>query len=449
MAPRRRRSEGSDSARRAPSLDLVLAGRAWVGGRLQPIEVGIGENGRILALGKNLEGGTRHDVGDSVLLPSGIDCHAHFRDPGPPDAVENFESGTRQAALGGIGAAVDMPNTQPAVTSVDRWADKADRARGRLAVDVLLYAALAVPERVAALSRQAAGFKLYMSPTTEIEPPRRERLPALLAAASVTRLPVAVHAEDPRRFRLPGGLEGTEGWAAQRPPESEVEAVEQLHPLPAGLRLHVAHVTLPSVARRLHQEGECFEVTPQHLLLSAGRGADARWKVNPPLRSPPAPAELWEMFRRGLVPIVASDHAPHAAELKAGPFAAAPSGMPGIETMLPLLLARVRDAELDLPVLERAIADRPARLLGLPQGRIAVGHRANLLVVDFRERTELRARTLHAPCGWTAFEGWPAVFPREHYLDGRAIVQDGEYVGAHAGRLLRPEFAPGVEPSAD
>ncbi len=426
----------------------MLAGRVLYGGHLQPLEVGIGDDGRILAIGKSLRGGERHDVGDAILLPSAVDCHAHFRDPGPPDAPEHFESGTRQAALGGIGAAVDMPNTTPAVTTVDRLADKADRAQGRLAVDVLLYAGLTVPERVAPLSRQAAGFKLYMSPTTDIEPPRMERLPALLSAAAATRLPVHVHAEEPSLFRDTTQLEGTEGWNARRPPEAEVRAFERLHPLPGGLRLHIAHVTLPGLASRIFREGESFEVTPQHLLLSAGRGADARWKVNPPLRQPPASAELWEMFKRGLVPILASDHAPQSAEVKSRPFFEAPSGMPGAETMLPLFLARVRDGELDLSVLVRAACDRPARLLGLPQGRIAVGHRANLLVVDFRKRTEIRARALHAPCGWTAFDGWPAVFPQEHYLDGRRIVEDGEYVGARDGRLVRPEFAPGAGPGA-
>jgi dihydroorotase len=443
----RKRSRDSEAKPRPPSIDFVLAGRAWVGGRLQPMEVGVGDDGRILAVGKSLTGGERHDVGDAILIPSAVDCHAHFRDPGPPDAIESFESGTRQAALGGIGAAVDMPNTQPPTNTVDRLESKADRAGGRLAVDVLLYAALTVPERVSALSRQAAGFKLYMSPTTDIDPPRMERLPALLAAAAVTRLPVHVHAEDPRFFRDGTRLEGTEGWNARRPPEAEMEAYERLHPIPGGLRLHVAHVSLPALASRVLREGECFEVTPHHLLLSAGRGADARWKVNPPLREPPAPAELWEMFRRGLVPILASDHAPQSSELKARPFFEAPSGMPGAETMLPLFLARVRDGELDLPVLMRAAADRPSRLLGLPQGRIAVGHRANLLVVDFRQRTEIRARSLHAPCGWSAFEGWPAIFPREHYIDGKLIVKDGEYVGDHDGRVVRPEFAPG-QPAA-
>ena len=439
----RKRSRDADAKPHPPSIDLVLAGRVWFGGRLQPLEVGIGDDGRILAIGKSLTEGVRHDVGDAVLIPSAVDCHAHFRDPGPPDAVETFESGTRQAALGGIGAAVDMPNTHPPTNTVDRFESKAERALGRLAVDVLLYAALTVPERVAALSRQAAGFKLYMSPTTDIDPPRMERLPALLAAAAVTRLPVHVHAEDPRFFREQTELEGTEAWNARRPPQAEMEAYERLHPIPAGLRLHIAHVSLPALASRVFREEQSFEVTPQHMLLSAGRGADARWKVNPPLREPPASSELWEMFRRGLIPILASDHAPQSSELKARPFLEAPSGMPGAETMLPLFLARVRDAELDLSVLLRAAADRPARLLGLPQGRIAVGHRANLLVVDFRNRTEIRARNLHAPCGWSAFEGWPAIFPREHYLGGKLIVQDGEYVGDHEGRVIRPEFAPG------
>jgi dihydroorotase len=438
----RRRSRKADAPPRPPAIDLVLAGRVWFGGRLQPLEIGIGDDGRILAIGRSLNGGQRHDVGDAVIVPSAVDCHAHFRDPGPTDAIENFETGTRQAALGGIGAAVDMPNTQPPANSVERLESKADRAKGRLAVDVLLYAALNVPERVPALSKRAAGFKLYLSPTTEIDPPRPDRLPALLSAATVTGLPVHVHAEDPRYFRAETGLEGTEGWNARRPPQAEVEGYQILHPIPAGLRLHIAHVSLPALASRIIAEGESFEITPQHLLLSAGRGADARWKVNPPLREPPAPTELWEMFRRGLVPILASDHAPHSAELKSRPFFEAPSGMPGAETMLPLFLAKVRDGDLDLPVLLRAASDRPARLLGLPQGRIAVGHRANLLVVDFRQRVEIRARNLHGPCGWSAFEGWPAIFPREHYLDGRRIVQGGEYVGDREGRVRRPEFAP-------
>ncbi len=420
-------------------------GRAPIHGRLQPIEIGIGDDGQIVAVGKDLRGVRRHEVGESVILASGIDLHAHFRDPGPPDAGEDFASGTLQAALGGIGAAVDMPNNPEPTTTVERLATKRARARSRLAVDLVLFAALTDPTRVPSLAREAGGFKLYLSPTTGIDtPPPIEGLNALLQAIPPTRLPLSVHAEDPARFVALRKLDSTEAWNAARPPESERDAVDRLLTGPAALRLHVAHVTLPDVAERLRNVGQCFEATPQHLLLSARPGLGSRGKVNPPLRDAVTQSALWELFRSGQIPCVASDHSPHGADAKARPFNEAPSGMPGIETLLPLLLERVRTGELGLEVLNRAVADRPARLLGLPQGRLAPGHRANLLVVDFRSHDPLRASRLHSPGGWTAYEGWEAVLPREHYLDGRRIVEDGEYVGAREGRIVRPEFAPGA-----
>ncbi len=202
-------------------------------------------------------------------------------------------------------------------------------------------------------------------------------------------------------------------------------------------------MTTAAAGARIRSAGFSFEATPQHLLLSERSSSDPRFKVNPPLRSETERRALWESFRRGEVPILASDHAPHSAEAKDRPFERAPSGMPGVETMLPLLLARVRAGALDLPTLIAAACDRPARWLGQPVGRIAPGHRANLIVVDFRARHPLSARTLHAPCGWTAFEGTEAILPREHYRDGKRLVEAGEFVGALRGRVVRPEFAPG------
>jgi dihydroorotase len=99
---------------------------------------------------------------------------------------------------------------------------------------------------------------------------------------------------------------------------------------------------------------------------------------------------------------------------------------------------------MELGTLLAAACDRPARWLGVPLGRIAVGHRADLLVVDFRKRTELRGRDLHAAVGWTPFEGRSAVFPQHHLRAGVPIVDDGEYVGTSSGRVVRPEYAPGA-----
>jgi len=446
MRPERERGNG----KALPDVAWILAGRAFVDGRLQPAEIAIADDGRILAVGKSLRGPRRHDVGDAVILPAATDLHVHFREPGGPEDVENLSSGTTQAALGGVTLVGDMPNNPTPITDVELLRKKARRVPGRAAVDVLLYASPAGAHRPETLAREAGAFKIYLSPTTGISTvPDAAETAALLRRLADLDLPVSVHAEDPRRFAPEEGAHTPADWDQCRPNAAEEAAIDELVPAPLRLRLHVAHVTQAEIAHRLRASGVSFEATPHHLLLSDRSGDSARFKVNPPLRHEPERQALWEAFRRGEIPCLASDHAPHSIDAKELPFARAPSGMPGVETMLPLMLARVRSQDLELAPLLAAACDRPARWLGQPLGRIAPGHRANLLVVDFRERAPLSARRLHAPCGWTAFEGWEAIFPREHYRDGRKIVDHGEFVGEYHGEVVRPEFAGPRSPIRD
>jgi dihydroorotase len=442
------RTREREGRARIPSASWVLAGRAWIRDRLQPVEIGIDDNGRIVRIGRSIPGVERHDVGDSIILPSATDLHVHFREPGPPESDENLATGTQQAALGGVGLVADMPNNTPAVASVDRVEEKIERARGRMAVDLLIYALANEGRRIGRLAKVAGAFKLFLAPTSEVEEaPAPEAVRAILKAVATSGLSLSVHAEDPRKFRAIDPIRNLEDWDHHRPVEAEMGGVSELLPDPESLRLHVAHVTAARVAQMVGTSANSFEVTPHHLLLSTRSVPDTQRKVNPPLRSERERAELWEWFRSGRVPCLASDHAPHPASLKDLAFVRAPSGMPGVETMLPLLLAKVRSSDLDFATLLRAACDRPARWLGVPQGRLAVGCRANLLVVDFRARVSIAARHLHAPCGWTAFEGWEAIFPVEHYLDGRRIVAAGEFQGTTTGRVVRPEYAPGISPS--
>jgi len=422
----------------------VLAGRAFVRGRLQSVEIGISEDGMILSVGKVRSDAPRHDVGEGVILPSASDLHVHFREPGGPDGGESIATGTTQAAVGGVALVGEMPNTNPPVTDVETLMDKAGRVQGAAAVDVLLYASPTRPRALDRLASRAGAFKLYLSPTTGIDtPPDPGELGPLLARLADLGLPVSVHAEDPAMFVSTSDAEDPTAWDSARPPVAERAAIERLLRLaPPALRLHVAHVTQSESVDRLRAAGVSFEVTPHHLLLSEHSRSDAMTKVNPPLRSEKVRRALWERFLRGDVPCVASDHAPHSLTAKERRFPLAPSGMPGVETLLPLLLASVRSGALGLPVLVAAACDRPARWLGQPHGRIAPGHRAHLLVVDFRQRTRIDPAQLHAPCGWTAFEGWEAIFPREHYFHGQKIVADGEFVGRPSGIVVRPEFAP-------
>jgi dihydroorotase len=428
---------------RAAPLTRILAGRIWTRGRLAPMEIGIDDAGRIRALSRSLTGAPRTDVGESVILPAATDLHVHFRDPGGPDEVEDLGSGTLGAALGGVTLVGDMPNNPHPISDADRLHEKEVRVLGRAAVDVLLYAEPSNSRHLEDLARVAGAFKVYLSPTTGIEEvPTDAESADLFARLSELDLPVAVHAEDPAKFATGDTPRDPTGWDRDRPIAAESRAVDRVLGAPPRLRLHVAHVTTGETVQRLRGAGVSFEATPHHLLLSERSGNDARFKVNPPLRPERERQGLWDAFRRGEVPCLASDHAPHALEAKELPFDRAPAGMPGVETMLPLLLARSRQGDLDLGTLLAAACDRPARWLGQPLGRIAIGHRANLLVVDFRDRRRISGRTLHAPCGWTAFEGWEGIFPRDHYRDGERIVEDGEFVGAKTGTVVRPEYAP-------
>jgi dihydroorotase len=435
----------SRSPPRPSEPELVLAGRSWLAGRLQPVEIGVDGDGRISTVARSVPGGRRHDVGDRVILPAATDVHVHLREPGPPGGPETIATGTVGAALGGVGLVGEMPNTEPPTTSVERIEEKEALVRARAAVDVLLYAAPLSPRAVRPLARRAGGFKLFLSPTTGIERvPTGPEIDALLREVAEVDLPLVVHAEDPRGFRPSTPSSGPRGWDLARPSSAERAAVERALDAPARIRLHVAHVTTVGIGRAVVRRGLSFEATAHHLLLSMSSGSDARWKVNPPLRPEAERAALWGAYTRGDVPIIASDHAPHSAASKAEPFDAAPSGVPGVQTTVPLMLARVARGDLALPVLLRTACDRPARLLGQPVGRVSVGHRANLIVVDFRAKSRLRGDRLASPCGWTPFEGAEVVLPVEHLRDGQRIVDGGEYVGTASGRPVRPEYAPGV-----
>ncbi|HYA70895.1 MAG TPA: dihydroorotase family protein [Thermoplasmata archaeon] len=439
----RRRKAGSDRRSRRP-IALVLAGRALIWGRLQPVEIAIDDRGWIDSIGKIRKGEVRHDVGDAVILPAATDLHVHFREPGGPSEAETIATGTVGAALGGVGLVGEMPNTRPPVTDLESLQGKIALAGGRAAIDMLVYATPTDARALSSLARHAGGFKVYLAPTTGIDvPPKPAELPGLWTRLARLRLPVSVHAEDPSQFGSEARPISPVDWNAHRPVRAEEAALARLIEAPRSLRLHAAHVTTVEGARRLRAAGLSFEASPHHLLLSDRSGPDARWKVNPPLRTETARRALWEAFLRGEIPCVASDHAPHPAEAKSLPFDRAPSGVPGVETMLPLLLARVRTGELDLGVLVAAACDRPARWFGQPQGRIAPGHRANLLVVDFTRRSAVEGRRLQSPCGWSPFEGWEVVRPREHYRDGERIVEDGEFVGRTMGKVVRPEYALG------
>jgi len=410
---------------------LVVKGRVFFKGRLEAAAVGIAD-GKVVAVKKVLRGEETSDFGDSLILPGCVDAHVHLRDPGLT-RKEDFPSGTRSAALGGVSTVADMPNTVPPVTTRVAFEEKAAALRGRAAVDYALYAA---PRSGSAVPRMpdAIGFKVYMAETTGDLQIDEEAMEDVLEAAGDADRLVVVHAEDARRFTRParGGLEGHH---MARPKESEVSAIQALGKMSRGARVHVAHVTCTEALDAV-PAGVTKEATPHHLLLDFRRDLKAFGKVNPPLRSPEDRGALWRAYVEGRVDLVASDHAPHAIEEKEELFPEAPSGLPGVATSFPLLLRRVKAGDLALERLVETIAEGPARVLGIEKGTIAVGRDADLVVVDPRDVRRVTAKRVRYACGWTPFEGMEACFPEAVLLRGEPVVEDGEPAAEGLGRMI-------------
>ena len=412
----------------------VISGRVWYRGRLDSLSIGIDEDGKISAVRKTLRADETIDHGDALILPGMVDLHVHMREPGLTHK-EDFASGTRAAAIGGVTTVAEMPNTVPSVTTVDALDGKVTALRNRGTVDYVLYAAPRSGEAVARLLK-ATAFKVYMAPSTGDLQVRPAELEAILRESETRRKLVVVHAEDPAKFRSRTAVSLAD-HAEARPKEAETSALALLARVRRKARIHVAHVTSRDGLDALPPGATC-EASPLHLFLDTTRTLGTRGKVNPPLRSPADREALWEAFRAGRIDAVASDHAPHTLEEKDTAFDEAPAGAPGVATSFPLLMRRSRAGDLDLDRVVTAMASRPAEILGIPKGVIEVGRDADLIAVDPRRVDTIRAKRLRYKCGWTPFEGMEGCFPTAVYLRGEAVVEDDEPAAEGRGRLLGP-----------
>jgi dihydroorotase (multifunctional complex type) len=345
------------------------------------------------------------DVSGLTIFPGLIDVHVHLREPGG-EHKEDFYSGTCAALAGGVTTVFGMPNTSPPITDAETLADALKRASRKAVCDYGLYIG-GTPDNAeqAAALEQAVGLKLYIGSSTGNL--LVDQLPAQIA--HFERFPrgriIAVHAEDEAAVRF---------FAARgqrRPPICAALATAHVLALAEqiGRRLHICHVStghelaLIGGARERGLDVTC-EVTPHHLFLSSEDEAElgGLGQVNPPLRSPRDVASLWE--HKAVIDMVATDHAPHTLDEKRGD--SPPSGMPGLETMLPLLLTAAREGRISLADIARWTAWRPAEVFGLAhKGQIAPGFDADLTLVDLNAHWTIGDDRLFTRCGWTPFSG--------------------------------------------
>lgn len=436
------------------TYDLIIAGGevATPNGVAQG-DVGV-RGGRIVALGAldRNAAGTVVDAAGLTVLPGVIDSQVHFREPGL-EHKEDLASGTAAAALGGVTAIFEMPNTKPGTTTAEALEEKLARAKGRAWVDHAFYVGAAA-DNVDQLARLenlpgAAGIKVFMgSSTGTLLVADDETLDRVLSQG---RRRVAIHAEDEDRLIARKHVSAESGGRPHAHPEwrdvdSALIATRRLLKLArrAGRRVHVLHVTTAEEMALLaeHRDIATVEATPQHLTLAAPDAYDRLGtyaQMNPPIRDERHRAALWRAVADGVVDVIGSDHAPHTVEEKAKPYPESPSGMPGVQTLLPLLLDHMAAGRLTLARLIDLTSAGAQRVFGLAgKGRIALGYDADFTIVDLKRRQRIEESWLASKCGWSPFTGMTVTgWPVMTVVRGHVVMRDGALQGAPVGAPVR------------
>ncbi len=410
-------------------------------------------DGRIAAIGSlsQAEAETTIEAKGLCVLPGIIDTQVHFREPGL-EHKEDFESGTRAAVAGGITGVFDMPNTKPAITDAETYTEKLRGIRDRAWCDYALYVGATAEnaEALAGLELMPAccGVKLFMgSSTGDLLVSDEQNLRDILFSG---RRRMAVHCEDETRLRDRRVIaEESGGDVAQHPvwrdEQTAFRATSTIISLARlfGRRLHILHVTTVQEMDFLaaHKDLVTVEVTPQHLTLAAPdcyAELGTRAQMNPPIRDDAHRARLWRAVRDGVVDIIGSDHAPHTLAEKAQEYPDSPSGMPGVQTLVPIMLNHVNSGHLTLERLVGLLSTNPARIFSIARkGQIALGYDGDFTIVDLNAERTITQDWLLSKCGWSPFvdkkvKGWPVAT----VIRGKVVMLQDELLGGPAGTRM-------------
>lgn len=385
------------------------------------------------------------------VLPGLIDTQVHFREPGL-EHKEDLASGTRAALLGGITGVFEMPNTKPPTATALDLADKMGRAHNRCWTNYAFYVGASADNisKLASLEQLpgCCGIKIFMgSSTGTLLVADDHHLRQVLQQG---RRRIAVHCEDDQRLteratlvkNAPGSVHLHPEW---RDVETALRATQRIVKLSQETKrpLHILHVTTAEELALLknHKDLCTVECTPQHLTLTAPEcyeklGTFAQ--MNPPIRDRRHQEALWQAVASGVVDVLGSDHAPHTIEEKRQTYPLSPAGMPGVQTILPVMLNHVHQGRLSLGRVVELLATNPARIWGLDgYGEIRPGGLANLTVIDQRRQVEITNDWIASKCKWTPFAGMKVTgWPTATIINGFVAMRDGEILGSPAGQPL-------------
>ncbi len=438
----------------AKSFDLLLKnGIAVLTGMTVPADIGV-KDGKIVAIGAlgNADAAQVIDCKGLHILPGIIDSQVHFREPGA-DHKEVLESGLRAAAMGGVTSVFEMPNTNPLTTNPDAVADKLARAAKNPWVNYAFYLG-GTAQNAPHLgewekTKGTCGIKIFMGASTgDLLSATDEEVEAVLANG---RRVVAVHAEDEmmmnenKKTILKDSHDVTlhPVW---RSAESCLSATQRLIRLARKhmRRVHVLHITTAEEMEFLAQNKDIatVEVLANHLTLYAPdcyQTMGSKAQQNPPIREKHHQDALWAAIANGTVDILASDHAPHTLEEKAKEYPASPSGTPGVQTILPVMLNHVKNGKLTLEKLVELMCYGPQRVHGVVgKGRIARGYDADFTIVDLNKTVTITNAQQQSRAGWTPFDGMSVTgWPIYTIVNGHIVMHADELISKDAGRPLQ------------
>ncbi|MCF1741289.1 dihydroorotase [Paradevosia shaoguanensis] len=415
---------------------------------------------RIVALG-SLDAASAEKVVDCRglhILPGVIDTQVHFREPGL-EHKEDLESGSLSAVMGGVTGVFEMPNTNPLTITAETFRDKIARATNRMHCDFAFYIG-GTHDNVAELPELerlpgCVGVKVFMGSSTGSLLVSDDA--GVKSILSVIRRRAAFHSEDEYRLeerkplRVPNDPSSHPVW---RDPEAALMSTKRLVRLAreTGKRIHVLHISTAEEMLFLadHKDVASVEVTPHHLTLdeTAYTRLGTYAQMNPPVRDAAHRKGIWAGVDNGVADILGSDHAPHTREEKDKPYPNSPSGMTGVQTLVPVMLDHVNAGRMSLERFVDMTSAGPNRLFGIAnKGRIAVGYDADLTIVDLKREETIRDEWVASRAGWTPYngvkvKGWPV----GTILRGRTVMWENELLAASTGQPMR--FLETLQPMA-
>ncbi len=428
---------------------IIKNGSCYIGGKFQNTDVAL-SGGKIKKIGKITLNNTKViDASGKIVLPGVIDTQVHFREPGANDA-ENLESGSRAAIAGGVTSVFEMPNTNPPTSTFKEFNNKLSAAKNRMFCNYAFYFG-ATPNNMKELAsvntlEGCCGVKLFAgSSTGNLLVSQEKDIEKVISNSSKI---ISVHSEDEnillsrKKFIKEGDVTSHPIW---RNEDCALESTKRVVRIAQKYKkkIHILHVTTKQEIDFFSEkrEGVTFEITPQHLTLFAPdcyEKLKTFSQMNPPIRSKDHHDRLWDAVKKSLVSTIGSDHAPHTKEEKNKKYPLSPSGMPGVQTLLPVMLDHVNKGKLKIEQLTKLVCENPCDLFGIKnKGYIKEDYDADLTIVDMNKEVVIKDSWIESKCGWTPFNNYQVKgFPVATIVNGEIVMENNKIISSAKGKPL-------------